>query len=88
MRRFLYVYADLKGSDTDMTPGVENGRFYVGKILTDRDAIADLAPLFLGARYDGRRITRIEVGRPDEGAALDTVHSLTTTYPNNQEASS
>jgi hypothetical protein len=80
--RFLYVYADPKDGDDETTPGIDDGRFYVGKIVTDRDAIADLAPLFLGAVHDGRRITLVEVGKPDEGAVLDRVHELTTTRHN------
>jgi hypothetical protein len=85
--RFLYVWADLRDGDTEETRDVYTfedtpPRFYVGKILTDRDAIADLAPMLLGTTCDGRRVTRIEVGKPNEGAVLDVVHELKTTPVN------
>ncbi|MFJ3270930.1 hypothetical protein [Streptomyces sp. NPDC086776] len=90
MARFMYLWAALKDGDTAETRDVHTFEdkpplFYVGKIHTDREAIADLAPLLLGAVHDGRRITRIEVGQRDEGAVLDTVHTITTTRPNDRE---
>ncbi|MGW1180224.1 hypothetical protein [Streptomyces drozdowiczii] len=81
--RFLYLYAERTGSE-DPTPKGED--YYVGKLLTAQPEVADLITQLLGARTStGRRVNRVEVGQADEGAVLDTVHTLATTSINSPE---
>ncbi|WP_329271778.1 hypothetical protein [Streptomyces sp. NBC_01451] len=73
--RFVYIYADRNGPH-DPTP--EDQKYFVGKLLTANREVADLAAQLLGARTStGRRVSLVEIGKPDKGAVIESVHTST-----------
>ncbi|MGW3273601.1 hypothetical protein ACWDFH_19325 [Streptomyces kronopolitis] len=84
--RFIYIYAERLPDDTEVREG---DNYYVGKLITAHCEVADLVTQLLGARTStGRRVHIVEVGKPEDGAALDVVHTLATTTVNTPEETS
>lgn len=81
--RFLYIYAEPRPGDGDVPEGET---YFVGKLLTEHREVVDLVVQLLGARTaTGRTVCMVEVGKANEGAAIDSVHTLTITRPNDEK---
>ncbi|MEV6309919.1 hypothetical protein AB0M10_15140 [Streptomyces sp. NPDC051840] len=78
-----YLYAESRPDDPPHN--LDGGRLCIGKIVTNSQTIVELLPLLLGATTDGRRVTRLEVGKPDRRNVLDAVYTLATEHPNAPE---
>ncbi|MFF8283278.1 hypothetical protein ACF06W_11215 [Streptomyces albus] len=77
--RFLYLYAEGASPED---PARQGDDYYVGKLLTAHREVVDLLTQLLGARTStGRLVHRIEVGKPDGGAALEVIRTLNTLDP-------